>query len=197
MSVEIGWTRIAGVSMRPVLVSGNQEGPLGGWSLPVPRIGDRFAADIKTAQFRQDDQRRLFIADIFEATTADARIAIYQPDMAGEPSHGAPLVTGGGQSGSTLNLDGMTPNIQLQRGRFFNIIHGGVRYTHMIRQPTFVSESGTIALPIWPMLRFLTVDNEGCDFDAPMIEGQLSGDVAGAMSRNRGEPVSFSIQERG
>ncbi len=58
--------------------------------------------------------------------------------------------------------------------------------------------TGRLAIPIWPMLRFLTIDGERAALDSPMIEGRLVGfDGKGvSFTKNRTEPLSFSVVER-
>ena len=199
MSVEIPWCRVAKIALRPQLFSGNQEGALGGWTLPIPRMGDRFAADIATAQLRQDDESRLFAAALMEATTADGRIQLRLPNVPRQAGFRGAAVDGAGQSGSTLALRGVTPGVAARRGQYFSIVHGGLHHVHMVRASGAAGADGRLSVAIWPMLRFLTADGDACAFDVPMIEGQLVGfDARGAaFSRNRTEPFEFSIVERG
>ena len=200
MSVEIPWTRIAGLAIRPQSFSGDQEGSLGGPSLPIPRLGDRFAVDIETTQFRQDAESRLFIAAVFEATTAGARIALRQPNASRALRvFSSPVVDGAGQSGSTLAVRGLVRGQTVTRGDFLSIVHGGNRYLHMIAGAGQISAGadGKVAIPLWPMLRFLSVDAEPVELTGPMIEGKLVGfDKGAAFKRARAEPLSFSIVER-
>jgi len=197
VSVEIPWQRIKTFVLRPQLFSGNQEGTLGGPTLQIPRRGDRFAADIGTSRWRQDSEARLFIAALFEATTGDAIMEVRQPNLPDRPSAGTPVVDGVDQAGTTVALRGMTPNLVLERGQVFNIIHADVHYLYMIMAETVVDAAGDASLAIWPMLRFLTVDGEPCEIDEPKIEGQLVGfDKGSTWVRNRTDPIAFSIVER-
>lgn len=196
MSVEIPWSRISSLAIRPRLYSGNQEGVLGGADLQIPRLGDRFAVDVETAQFRQDAESRLLIAALMEATTADARIELRLPNQGKSIGSGI-VVAGAGQSGSTLNIRGIFRGSAILRGRFFSIIHGGVHFVYMARAQVIAGQDGTASVPIWPMLRFLTVDGETCAFDRPMIEGKLVGfDKGAGFEKHRTKPLAFSIEER-
>ena len=85
MSVVLPRLRIAGVQLRPVLFSGEQEGALGGESLPIPRMGDRWAAEITTSQLRHDDAGRDLVAALTQALTEDAIIDIDQPNRPCSP----------------------------------------------------------------------------------------------------------------
>lgn len=196
MSIFIPSTRIADLQIRPRLFSGNQEGVLGGADLQVPRMGDRFVLDVSTSQLRQDAESRQLIAALMEATTADARIALRLPN-APTLIRGNGVVNGAGQTGSLLLVRGMIPDAALQWGAFFSIVHAGIHHVHMIRAQTVVDPSGRAAVPIWPMLRFISIDDEACHFEDPMIEGQLLGfDKGAGFERNRTKPLAFSIQER-
>lgn len=196
MSVFIPSKRIADLQIRPRLFSGNQEGVLGGADLAIPRMGDRFAVDISTAQLRQDADSRLLIALLMEATTADARIELRLPNRPAPIGSGI-VVDGAGQTGSTLNVRGLFRQIEIVHGRFFSIIHAGVHFVYMTRRRVFADANGKAAIPVWPMLRFITVDGEEAAFDQPMIEGQLVGfDKGAGFERNRTKPLTFSIQER-
>ena len=199
MSVEIPWSRIAFVSApRPILFGGNQEGALGGPPLPIARMGDRFAIDVRTTQLRQDAESRLLIAALTEATTADARIAIKLPNLPVLSGVSSAVVDGAGQAGMQLKMRGLSSGAVIPRGYFFSILHGGAYFVHMAAANVTAGSDGKVTLPIWPMLRFITVDSEPCAVATPMIEGQLVGfDSRGAtFSRLRTDPISFSIVER-
>lgn len=195
MSIEIPLTRIKDIQIRPLNFSGTQEGTLGGPSLPIPRLGDRFAVDITTTQLRQDAESRLLIAALFQATTDDARIRFRQPNRQRE--YFAAVVDGAGQSGRTLNVKGLPPRAAFDQGEFFSIVHSGQRYVYMTAGAVIADGSGKAAVPIWPMLRALTIDASVCEFIAPYIEGQLVGfDKGAGFERNRTKPLTFSIVER-
>ena len=197
MSVLIPSVRIADLQIRPRLFSGNQEGALGGEDLPIPRMGDRFAVDIATSQLRQDDESRELIAALFAASTADARIELRLPNVPDASGFGVAVVNGGGQTGSTLGLRSVTPRALVHRGAFFSMLHNGFYYLHMVSALAQADADGKIDVPIWPMLRFVTTDGDGCQFGVPIIEGQLIGmDKGAGFERNRTKPLSFTIQER-
>lgn len=196
MSVLIPWTRVADLSIRPRLFSGNQEGVLGGEDLPTPRMGDRFAVDVVTAQLRQDADSRLLTAALFEALTGDATIELRVPTAVKTAGLYGAVADGAGQSGSVLAVRGLTPGSAIRRGAFFSIVHDGVHRVHMVTREV-IAVGGKAQVAIWPMLRFLTADGDRCHFDRPMIEGQLLGfDKGAGFVRNRAKPLSFSIQER-
>lgn len=196
--VDIPYYRVADLNVRPVLFSGEQGGDLGGPVLPLPRVGDRFAIDVATAQLRQDAAGRLFSAAIFEASNGTARFPLRLPNRSKAYSS-AIAVDGADQAGSILKLRGWTPGDHVSRGDFFSIVHDGRHFVHMAACAGSLAAGadGKMDLPIWPMLRFVTVDGERVAFDAPMIEGRLTGADRGAkFARNRQDPMSFTITER-
>jgi len=196
VSILIPWVRVADLTVRPRLFSGNQEGVLGGEDLPVSRLGDRLAVDVVTTQLRQDAESRQLIASLMEATTADARIRLRLPN-APKLILGNGLVDGAGQSGSRLRVRGLIPNAVLHWGAFFSVLHAGIHRAHMISAQVLVDASGRAEVPIWPMLRFVSTDADVCHFEDAIIEGQLVGfDKGAGFERNRTKPLSFTIQER-
>lgn len=198
MSVMLPLARIASRAIRPRLFSGNQEGALGGIDLLIPRLGDRFAVDVATAQLRQDAATRLLIAALTEASTDDARIPLPQYDLGRQSMTGAAVVVdGAGQTGLMLRLRGVQRSAVVVRGQYLTLVHGGVGFLHMARAQAIATADGKLELPIWPMLRFITVDGERASIDAPFIEGRLVGFDSGAtFSGNRVEPLKFAIEER-
>jgi hypothetical protein len=160
-------------------------------------MGDRFAIDIATDQMLRNAASRVLIAALIQATTDDAIVPLSLVNASRAYAAGG-VVDGAGQSGSVLNVRARVADETLARGDFFSIAHGGRRYVHMITADTIVGSDGEAALPIWPMLRFITVDGEACEFAQPYIEGRLLGfDAKGAsFSRIRVDPLQFSIVER-
>lgn len=197
MSILLPTARVASFALVPRLFSGNQEGALGGDDLPIPRLGDRWIANVSTAQLRQNDDGRALLAALTMATTLDARMTIAQPHVPQLPGGSAPVVNDADQAGSSISVRGVPGGTLLEQGRYFSILHLGIHHVHMVAQATIVPSNGTVAVPIWPMLRFLTIDGERVYFDAPMIEGKLVGfDKGGRFVRNRIDPFEFSIMER-
>ncbi len=197
MSILIPNTRVAGFALLPRLFSGEQEGALGGPDLPLPRMGDRWSASVRTAQFRLDAAGRDFLSALTLATTGDARMVIQQPHVPQLASGSAPAIEGSGQAGSAVTVRGIPAGTVLERGRYFSVLHLGIHHVHMIAEATVVG-SAPVRLAIWPMLRFLTLDGERVYFDVPMIEGRLAGFDArgGQFVRNRIEAFEFQIVER-
>ena len=166
----------------------------GGPSQRLNRLGDRYRLSV-TLPTRITGELRVYIARLRQALTDGAILAFPQPDITiGSP--GSPVVAGSGQAGSTLNLRNFTPNYALREGQFFSIIHNGRRYLHSARAQAIVSNTGTLALPITPMLRISPADGAVCEFGQPKIEGFLEGNsIAWTYTRARTKPPEFVITE--
>jgi hypothetical protein len=169
--------------------------PLGGASLRINRLGDRFRITITLPPRISGDILRVYLARLRRALTQGALMAFPQPGLViGNP--GAPVVNGSGQIGSTIKLRGFVPQYVVREGQFFSIIHNGRRYLHAASADMQASNSGTMDLPIDPLLRILLADGDVCEFAQPMIEGFLSGDsLAWTYTRAKTTPPTFTITE--
>lgn len=148
--------------------------PLGGASQKLNRLGNRYFIAPEMPPIRTEPFGRQWVARISRALTEGALFAFPQPDLViGSP--GSPVVSGAAQLGSTLNLSGFTPGYVVREGQFFSIIHAGRRYLHSAASETTASGTGTMALPILPMLRISPSNGAVCEFAAPMIEGFFDG----------------------
>ncbi|VXC63608.1 hypothetical protein [Sphingomonas sp. AX6] len=199
MAIDIPWVRINRFALRPRLFSSEQEGALGGPDLPNPRVGDRWIADVSTAILIRNEACTGLLTSLMRASTDSARMEVRAYDMPAPGVGGGAVVNGAGQTGSTLAVRGLTVGAVVRYGQPFSINHLGVHYLYMAVPvaPLPVPAGGQLSIPIWPMLRFITVDAEKCHFDDPMIEGALVGfDKGRSFVRDKLEPVTFSIRER-
>lgn len=196
MSIGLPSFRVTSTQLRPVLFSGDQEGTLGGPSLPIPRLGDRWALDVTTAQLQLDPSMQFLLAATTIASTQDALFTVGQPYLAAPLTTGDGRIDGTGMGGSALRIRGLNPGGVLPLSTMLSIIHAGTRYLHTVISGAAADASGRVYIGIWPMLRFLTVDDEVVELIAPKIEGKLSGFAGGKRVRNRVDPISFTITER-
>ena len=155
--------------------------PLGGPVQTLHRLGTRFALDFTLPPMRAEPDGRTFAAALMAAKLSGAYLAFGQD---------GPVVDGAAQSGTTLNLRGFAAGYVVRAGQFFSIVHNSRRYLHFASAATTANGTGHMALPILPMLRFLTTDADVCEFAAPIIEGSLSGNEV-AWSRPASRYVDF------
>lgn len=147
---------------------------LGGVTQVVQRLGTRTSYEFTLPIMAAEPLGRIWASRLRQAKLGGALMRLVQDQFTiGIP--GAIIVDGAGQTGSTLNIRGGTPYYAVREGQAFSIIHNGRRYVHFAASDAVLSSSGTAALPIVPMLRFITVDAETCEFGQPMIEGTISG----------------------
>jgi len=114
-------------------------------------------------------------------------------------SEGAPRVAGGGQLGSTLNIDGVTAGLILPKDLFIAVITGGQRYVYRLKSAVTVSGTGTAALSLRPIIRAVHADNDVVELVSPRVEGfaRFTGFVTQPRRGNLTKPTSFTIEELG
>ncbi len=147
---------------------------LGGPVQRVNRLGNRFRIAV-TMPPMTTKTARAWIARLTMAKSEGARMPLPLLDFnAGAP--GAPLINGVGQAGSTLNIDGLTPNYVFREGQTFSILTGGKHHLYMVAAETIASTLGVAALPLTTALRRQHLDNDPLHVAKPMIEGFVGGD---------------------
>lgn len=130
--------------------------------------------------------------------TADTVImTLPQPGLdTGAP--GSPRVNGGGQAGSNLILDGLTPSYAMPSGRALTVISGGRRFVYMTDQDAVANASAQMTVHLETMLRYPPSDNDAVLIAEPQIEGFATFDEDAFRIREDGYVwLSFTIEERG
>ena len=176
MSILLPYTRGMRSAVPSVLDFGGVQAPPGGGAMQkLNRVGDRYTLTVTPPLLRSEPEGRIYASRLRRAKREGAIFAFPQDGLViGNP--GTPLVSGAGQTGMTLDIDGMTPGYVVCEGQFFSIIIGGRRYLYAAAAQTAVNGAGQIALPIEVPVRVSPGDNAVCEFATPMIEGFLSGD---------------------
>jgi hypothetical protein len=178
----------------PIDFGGVQESPLGGTAQRVNRLGNRWQVKV-TLPPMEAVLARPWARALNKANQRGALWAIRQPGLViGSP--GAGLITGAGQAGNVLNIDGLSPGYVFRDAQFFSVIIGERRYVFQVDEPQRVDGTGAIALAIEPALRISPADNDSVEIGKPYLEGHLADFSAGAIDTAhicRG--VSFTIRE--
>jgi hypothetical protein len=79
---------------------------------------------------------------------------------------GTPLVNGAGQTGNTLNIDGVTNStLVCKAGDWLQLGSGGSSRLHMVTADAISNGSGQVALTIVPQLRSSPADNAAVTFN--------------------------------
>lgn len=120
---------------------------------------------------------------------------VFQPGFdVGAP--GAPLVNGGAQAGTSLIVDGLTPNYIVRKGQFLSIVTGGQRFLYRVRAAVVANGSGQATIPLRTMLRRPPSNNDVVEIAQPMIEGFVREMGEWSVGVDRLVGLQFTVRER-
>lgn len=173
------------VDLRPAFGGGVQR---------LTRLGSRWAMTFQLTLMTYEDSLNWSDLEV-EGDTVSLRIP--QPGVdTGSP--GTPVVDGAGQSGSTLNLRGLTPGYVMGK-RWLSVSTGGLLYAYRATASATADGSGDIAIPVRPMIRAAHADGDAVEIANPLIEGFVRDLPANAFDINVAGHVAglrFTIEER-
>ena len=158
------------------------------------RKGDHYSVDFNMPPMEPNDARLWR-----KLMTSSATVLMRMPQpgfVIGTP--GAPLINGGLQLGSTLNLKGLTPGYMVREGQFFSIVTLGRRWLYAADADATADGAGNIAIPLEVMIRTNHLDGDVVEIADPKIEGfpEVAED-AFTIGEDGYVWLSFSIEERG
>lgn len=158
------------------------------------RMGDRYAFDVTLPPQRYLDALDWGDINRWGDTCV---LSIRQPGLdTGAP--GSPLVNGAGQLGTTLVLDGFTPNYVMRKYQWLTVITGSRRYCYRAAAQTIANGGGQMSLPLATMIRVSPADNAVVEIADPKVEGFVTVDEnAWTISAEDGGLVrlKFTIRE--
>jgi len=171
----------------------DQVPPLGGVTQRLSRLGDRFQARVTYQPMKYADAMAWFAA-LAKAMSDTVLLPIIQPEFT-VGSVGTPLVNGGSQSGSTINLDGFSANYAAKAGQFFSHIGAAQRYLYMLTADKTATAGGVAAsTAIWPNIQSAPLDNAVLEFTTPILEGWVQGNRnAWTVNRIMAEGLAFDV----
>jgi hypothetical protein len=138
-------------------------------------MGSRFRIAVTMPPLPSVKLGRQWVSKLIQGKSQGARMPF--PLLSFDPGlPGNVLVNGASQAGTTLIVDGATPNYVFREGQFFSIVTSGKHHLHMVAAEVIASNTGTATLSIAPMLRKSPADNDVCHFADPMIEGFIIGE---------------------
>ena len=174
----------------------------GSWQRPytgaevtrIDRPGGKFKMGVMLPPL---DDGRAMVTRLIRAKQEGARISIpLLGKSQGIP--GTPLVDGAGQSGTTLNIKGLTAGYTAKEGYWFNVIQAGRYYLHKITATASADATGDLAASIFPALRVALSDSATVVLDDPKIEGLIDGnEQAWDISSDLHTSIEFTIEEFG
>lgn len=148
---------------------------LGGPIQRVDRMGGRFRISVSMPPMPSAKLGRQWVSKLLQGKSQGARMPF--PLLSFNPGlPGSVLVNGASQAGSSLIVDGATPNYVFRDGQPFSIVNSGKHHLHFVTAEIIANGSGQATLSITPMLRKSPADNAVCHFAQPMIEGFIMGE---------------------
>lgn len=131
-------------------------------------------------------------------TSADT-VSMIVPQPGFDPGPvGAPKVNGAGQLGTSLVIDGVTPQYAFHKGQIISILTAGRHWLYGIDATAVANGAGQVTLTLEVMIRTVHADNDTIHVGSPVIEGfPALDDGAWTMDENGFIRLAFEIEERG
>lgn len=161
----------------------------------VDRAGSRFRVDVGFPPMPANTGR-VFLARLVKAKREGIKIS-YPLLGVSQGSPGSPVVNGAGQSGTTLNVRGLSGGYAVQEGYWLSISNGTRSYLHVVTAAATAS-GGTMSISIAPALRFPFADGAAVNLTNPVIDGFVVGEEwSWALDINHHLGLSVAIEEWG
>lgn len=169
---------------------------VGGVEAFAGRMGDKWAV-AGILPTLDADCAAAWVDAMLSSSTLRQTVAWTLPAPYGLAGAGTPLVNGGGQTGSSLVVDGLSAGKVIPRATPFNVHDASGRaYLHFTRGEVTANGAGQATLTFGPMMRISPANNSAVELAAPKIEGWLnSGGVSWSVRRLRFHSVPFAIRE--
>lgn len=166
----------------------------GAASLRVNRPGSRFRVSF-TFPPMLPDTARLFVARLVRGKRDGIKVEL--PLLVEQPSAGAPVVDGAGQSGQALALRGLTPSIVIGEGHWLTITTAtGSSFLHSVAVAAQADGLGRVSLQIEPPLRAAFADGDAVELEVPFVTGFVDGEAwEFALPLDRLASVQFTMEE--
>lgn len=156
--------------------------------------GRRWSYDIALSPAQGQDGRAL--SAFFDALGGSAGTFLFADPSIEQSIGGTLLVNGAGQTGSTLNVDGLTPSVVAFRaGDFFSLGTGAATRLYRVVATATANSSGEAALSIVPPLRSSPGDNTALEVVSPKVLLRLVGPVPTSIAPASIHRYSFSAVE--
>lgn len=113
-------------------------------------------------------------------------------------SEGTPVVDGGSQTGSELDIRGATAGLVIPKGWYLSAITSSRRFVYQTRAAVTVIGDGTATLPIRPLIRWGHADGDTIELAAAKIEGLVSwpGMTRQSLNNRLAMGARFVLEER-
>ena len=161
---------VANITWRAVRADMQTSSPLTYAQQVIKHQGQRWEADVVLPPMERAEAKEF----ISFCLRLDGRTGtfLFSPPAEELPSGalgGTPLVAGASQTGSELNIDGLTFSVTdwMKGGDFFQIWTGAASRLHMVTQDVSSDGAGLATLDIWPNLRESPTDNLAITTSSP------------------------------
>lgn len=148
----------------------------GAASLRVERPGGRFRLAFSwPSEIMRPPVSSKFTAKLKRAKRQGVQIDVLPPFPQGAP--GSPVVDGSGQSGTSIDVRGLTPGYTAREDYWLTIVEAdGTAYLHSVFQTVRAGSDGRATLEIEPPLRAPFADGDRVELARPFIQGELLGE---------------------
>lgn len=188
-------TVFSGVSITPSLITARNSlvPAFGGPEQRRNRMGSRYQLKVQLEPMPIEDANEWADLDD-EAETC--LFVIPQPGIeTGTP--GSPRVSGGGQAGASIVLDGLTPYYAIGKNWWISVVTGEQHFCYRARFQAIADGNGNLTIPLRTMLRKPPADNDVVEIAEPRMEGFVTvDDDAWMIDGNHLISLSFTIKER-
>lgn len=160
----------------------------------VDRKGGRFGAKFTFPPMKAD-VARVFVSRLLRAHFGDTLKIDYPLLDISQGSPGTPAVAGAGQSGTSLAVDGLTPNYTVKEGFWLTLVdENGRGYLHNATATVRAASDGTATLSITPALRWPFADGATILLARPTIEGKVPAEPW-SIPVNKLVQIGFTLEE--
>lgn len=188
------WPSPAKMTVRLVSARATLNPVFGGDVQRLNRMGSRYALDVEMPGMTY--VQAMAWSDVNDEDGTVTMLLVQPGFDTGAP--GSPAVAGASQSGSVLNVDGVTPHYVFRKDQWISITTSGRHYAYRLKSEVVADAAGVAALPLRTMLRVSPADNDLVEVSEPRIEGFATvSDDTWSVDTSGLVYLSFTIEERG
>lgn len=149
----------------------------GAEELGVNRMGGRFGADFTLPPLPADVAGAV-VSRLLEAHFLKSVLRVEYPLLGmSQSGAGVPVIDGAGQSGTSLDIRGLTPGYAIREGAWLTLVdQNGRGYLHNSRTAIRAASDGTATITIVPMLRWPFLNGATIRLAAPTMEGKVAAE---------------------
>ena len=195
MTIPVLDAKIAEVASRVLMAASARVSSPFSLQMQVQDWGGRaWAYDITLTPAMGEDGRR--ISMFFDALSGSLGVFLLADPSIVQSVGGSPVVKGAGQSGSTLEIEGLTPSEPaFKAGDFFSLGTGMTTRLYRVTADVAADASGEGAVPIIPPLRASPENGDALEVAAPKVLLRLRGPVPTSIAPAMIHRFSFSAME--